>query len=86
MWNLDDNNIGSLGVKLLTKVEMTMLERLFLGSCRLGNEGVRHLAKGNWLHLKFLNICKNTLIQFRIIFTMMVMHQLGRVNGSKSMI
>ena len=32
--------------------------RCYIGSCRIENEGLKHLAKANWPKLLRLNICK----------------------------
>lgn len=60
-----DNKIGVIGIKILTKVSMPNLEKLYLGTfltiienCQIGNEGVKHLNKGKWSNIEHLLLSK----------------------------
>lgn len=53
------NNIGSIGAKVLTKMQLHQIGGMDLGeykqhsgSCNIGGEGAMHLSKGNWTSLK----------------------------------
>ena len=66
--NIANNNIGSCGVKWLTKFTMPFLYIIYLGrlllnldKCKIGTEGTKHLIKANWQKLRFLAISQNML-------------------------
>lgn len=53
--NTADNNIGSLGSKMLSLLSFKNLNKLYLSiydiiveSCNIGNAGIQSLAKGHW--------------------------------------
>ena len=56
---LVDNNIGSSGLKLLTKASLPILQKLWLGNttiyidgCYIGDEGAKHVTKAEWVNLQ----------------------------------
>lgn len=51
--------MGAGGAKWLTKVNIPHLTTLNIGQCNLGNNGVRHLCKGNWNLLEDIDLGYN---------------------------
>lgn len=75
---------------MLSKISMPKLKNLNLrsflinklGYSRLGNEGMKYLAKGKWPNLKFLNLCKNTMIQIITRLVLMDLQHLQKETGT----
>lgn len=67
-YNIKGNaNIGSCGIKLLIKMQQTKIQGInlsnnekYLDLCNIGDEGAKHLMKGNWQNLEQLIVCKNS--------------------------
>jgi hypothetical protein len=47
---------------MLTKFGIQNMKELALVDCHLGNEGTKHLAKGQWPNLFSISMGKNILI------------------------
>jgi hypothetical protein len=80
--NSAENNIGSVGAKLLPQTNIPLLETLWLGNyfiklenCKLGSEGVKHITKGKWEKLKLIYMCKIFFIQLKMTLVLMVIQQ-----------
>ena len=72
-WHSDSNNIVSTGAKLLIKADFPLLQILDLcnylinlAECKIGNEGAKHLAKGQWPKVSCLRIRDSIFIQAKI--------------------